>query len=321
VPRYTPDGKRNNVRVQRLKDKLGNRSNASSEVEFQDAWGVLIGEEGRGIPTIIEMANYTRLDCVIGSAALMRAALVQAIHHVRHRSAFGRLLADQPLMQNVLADLAIESEAATLIMMRLARAFDTPSEALTALDRGWQRIVTPAAKFWVCKRALEFTGEAMEVWGGNGYVEEGPMARFYREAPVNSIWEGSGNVMCLDVLRAIEREPDAAAALLDDWRSAAAGVTGLQSAIDNVRELLALPAVQRESAARRIAQSIVLVAQAVLMLRYSVPASADAFIATRVSDGAGRSGRVYGTQPSADVNWHRQVVLRAMPELVVAQAA
>lgn len=321
VPRFTPDGKRNNVRIQRLKDKLGNRSNASSEVEFQDAWGVLIGEEGRGIPTIIEMANYTRLDCVIGSAALMRAALVQAIHHVRHRSAFGRLLADQPLMQNVLADLAIESEAATLIMMRLARAFDAPGDALSALDRGWQRIVTPAAKFWVCKRALEFTGEAMEVWGGNGYVEEGPMARFYREAPVNSIWEGSGNVMCLDVLRAIEREPDAAGALIDDWRGAAAGVQGLQAAIDHVRELLALPAGQRESAARRIAQSIVLIAQAVLMLRHSDPANADAFIATRVGDGAGRCGRVYGTLPSADVNWHRQVVLRAMPELVIAQAA
>jgi putative acyl-CoA dehydrogenase len=316
VPRFTPDGKRNAVRVQRLKDKLGNRSNASSEVEFQDAWGVLIGEEGRGIPTIIEMANYTRLDCVIGSAALMRAALVQAIHHARHRSAFGRLLADQPLMQNVLADLAIESEAATLLMMRLARAYDAPPDAMTPLDRGWQRIVTPAAKFWVCKRALEFTGEAMEVWGGNGYVEEGPMARFYREAPVNSIWEGSGNVMCLDVLRAIERESEAAAALLEDWRDTVSGARGLQSALEELRKMLALPPEQREASARRIAQTLVLVAQGVLMVRQSDPASADAFAATRLADGAGHSGRVYGTLPSTDVIWHRQVVLRALPELV-----
>ena len=207
VPRFTPDGRKNAVQVQRLKDKLGNRSNASSEVEFLDAYGVMIGDEGRGVPTIIEMANYTRLDCVIGSAALMRAALVQAIHHARHRSVFGAKLVDQPLMRNVLADLALESEAATVLFMRLAGAFETSAAADGAPEeRAWRRLVTPAAKFWVCKRALEFTGEAMEVWGGNGYVETGPMARFYREAPVNSIWEGSGNVMCLDVLRAFERE-------------------------------------------------------------------------------------------------------------------
>lgn len=159
------------------------------------------------MPTIIEMANFTRLDCVIGSAALMRAALAQAIHHARHRSAFGAHLVDQPLMRNVLADLALESKAATVLFMRLAGAFEQSAAPDGALaERAWRRIVTPAAKFWVCKRALEFTGEAMEVWGGNGYVETGPMARFYREAPVNSIWEGSGNVMCLDVLRAFERE-------------------------------------------------------------------------------------------------------------------
>ncbi|MBC7501338.1 MAG: isovaleryl-CoA dehydrogenase, partial [Herminiimonas sp.] len=188
VPRWRPDGCKNAVLVQRLKDKLGNRSNASSEVEFQDAYGVMVGEEGRGVPTIIEMANQTRLDCVIGSAALMRHAFVQAAHHATHRSAFGKPLIQQPLMRNVLADLALESEAATLLMLRLARAFESPDDPL---QRAWRRIITPAAKFWICKRTLEFTGECMEIWGGNGYVETGPMARMYREAPVNSIWEGS----------------------------------------------------------------------------------------------------------------------------------
>ncbi|CAB3778966.1 isovaleryl-CoA dehydrogenase [Pararobbsia alpina] len=325
VPRFTPDGKRNAVHIQRLKDKLGNRSNASSEVEFRGAWGVLVGEEARGIPTIIEMANYTRLDCVIGSAALMRAALVQAIHHARHRSAFGRALAQQPLMQNVLADLAIESEAATMLMMRLARAYDVGAEAgeapahrpgptrTTPLERGWQRIVTPAAKFWVCKRALEFTGEAMEVWGGNGYVEEAPMARFYREAPVNSIWEGSGNVMCLDVLRAVEREPDAVHALLDDWREAAKGQPVLRAALDDLHTMLTQPQAQRESLARRIAQRLVLLAQAVLMTRGGDAANADAFIATRLGEGAGQNGRVYGTLPAGETPWHRTVIERAFP--------
>ncbi|GAA5241168.1 hypothetical protein BMMON2_39900 [Burkholderia mallei] len=173
VPRFSPDGSKNAVHVQRLKDKLGNRSNASSEVEFLNAYGVMIGDEGRGVPTIIEMANYTRLDCVIGSAALMRAALVQAIHHARHRSAFGRLLADQPLMRNVLADLALESEAATVLFMRLAHAFEEDAAARSPQARGWRRIVTSAAKFWVCKRTLEFTGEAMEVWAATATSKPG----------------------------------------------------------------------------------------------------------------------------------------------------
>jgi putative acyl-CoA dehydrogenase len=306
VPRYTPDGKRNAIRVQRLKDKLGNRSNASSEVEFVGAYGVMIGDEGRGVPTIIEMANYTRLDCVIGSAALMRAALVQAIHHARHRVAFSRRLVDQPLMRNVLADLALESEAATVLFMRLARAFDAHLAAERAgtaendLERAWRRIVTPAAKFWVCKRALEFTGEAMEVWGGNGYVEEGPMARFYREAPVNSIWEGSGNVMCLDVLRAMERDPQAVHALLDAWRADAHDAPALAAALAALQTSLAAPAEHREASARRLTQQLVLCAQAVLMLRSSPDEHAHAFIATRLADaGAGLScGRVYGTLPA-----------------------
>ncbi|WP_323119548.1 isovaleryl-CoA dehydrogenase [Burkholderia alba] len=312
VPRFTPDGAKNAVQIQRLKDKLGNRSNASSEVEFLDAYGVMIGDEGRGVPTIIEMANYTRLDCVIGSAALMRAALVQAIHHARHRTAFGRLLADQPLMRNVLADLALESEAATTLFMKLADAFEADDGAGKSPEaRGWRRIVTPAAKFWVCKRALEFTGEAMEVWGGNGYVETGPMARFYREAPVNSIWEGSGNVMCVDVLRAIEREPDAAGALLAGWRDDARQHPLLADALAGLTGMLSLAPEQREASARRIAQRITLLAQASLLLRNAPAAVADAFIATRLGAGGSETGRVYGTLPATFD--HAALVERAFP--------
>ncbi|CAB3771861.1 isovaleryl-CoA dehydrogenase [Paraburkholderia solisilvae] len=295
VPRFSPDGSKNAVRVQRLKNKLGNRSNASSEVEFFDAYGVMVGDEGRGVPTIIEMANYTRLDCALGSTALMRAALVQAIHHARQRSAFGRLLAEQPLMRNVLADLALESEAATLLVMRLARAFEDTTGTLE--ERAWRRLVTPAAKYWICKRALEFTGEAMEVWGGNGYVEEGPMARFYREAPVNSIWEGSGNVMCLDVLRALEREPEAAQALLTAWRGVAQDYAPLAAALDRLLAALAASPDTREASARRIAQQLILIAQAVLLVQHAPPPVADAFVATRIADGCGDNGRVYGTLP------------------------
>jgi putative acyl-CoA dehydrogenase len=327
VPRFAPDGKRNAIQVNRLKDKLGNRSNASGEVEFLDAYGVLIGEIGRGVPTIIEMANYTRLDCVIGSAALMRAALVQASHHARHRVAFGRRLADQPLMRNVLADLALESEAATVLFMRLARAFDAHLAAHadggtpeTDVERAWRRIVTPAAKFWVCKRALEFTGEAMEVLGGNGYVEEAPMARYYREAPVNSIWEGSGNVMCLDVLRALERDPQAADALIAQWRNETQGHRAIDAALAGLQAMLHAPAELREALARRFAQHLVLCAQAVLMLRHAPAASADAFIVTRLGDvsdersspaegGAGQCGRVYGTLPGTFD--HAAIVARA----------
>ncbi len=300
VPRFCPDGSKNAVHVQRLKHKLGNRSNASSEVEFFEAWGVMIGDEGRGVPTIIEMANYTRLDCVIGSAALMRAALVQAIHHARHRSAFGRRLVEQPLMRNVLADLALESEAATLLFMRLAEAFERAGETdASPLERAWRRIVTPAAKFWVCKRALAFTGEAMEVWGGNGYVEEAPMARFYREAPVNSIWEGSGNVMCLDVLRSLEREADAAQALFVAWREEAKGHPVLGAALDRLAGLLNGSNEAREAAARHIAQQLVLIAQALLFVRTASADIADAFIATRLDPAQGDAGRVFGTLPAS----------------------
>jgi putative acyl-CoA dehydrogenase len=306
VPRWRPDGSKNAVLVQRLKDKLGNRSNSSSEVEFQDTWGIMVGDEGRGIPTIIEMANYTRLDCVIGSAGLMRQAFVQAAHHARHRSAFGRLLAEQPLMRNVLSDLALESEAATLMMLRLARAFEAPQDPL---ERAWRRILTPAAKFWICKRALEFAGECMEVWGGNGYVETGPMARMYREAPVNSIWEGSGNVMCLDVLRAIEREAEGFLLLLADLDKLSPAHAGLGSLLAGLRKDLATPPEQREILARRFVQRLVLAAQASLMLQHAPAAIADAFIASRID---AECGRVYGTLSSAAMQ--QDILRRAWPE-------
>ena len=308
VPRWRPDGSKNAVLVQRLKDKLGNRSNASSEVEFQGAYGIMVGEEGRGIATIIEMANHTRLDCVIGSAGLMRHALVQAIHHARHRSAFGRPLAEQPLMRNVLADLALESEAATLLMLRLARAFEAHDASSDPLEHAWRRIVTPAAKFWVCKRALEFTGEAMEVWGGNGYVENAPMARMYREAPVNSIWEGSGNVMCLDVLRAIEREPQGFALLLAQLNTTAAAEPGLRTLVESLSTSLQAPAEQREMLARRVTQQLVLALQADLMLQHAPVAIAEAFIDSRVDAGC---GRVYGTLSSP--TQQQGIVERAWP--------
>ncbi|MDE2414175.1 MAG: isovaleryl-CoA dehydrogenase [Comamonadaceae bacterium] len=291
VPRWRPDGGRNAVRVQRLKDKLGNRSNASSEVEFEDAWGVLMGEEGRGIPTIIEMAGTTRLNCVVGSAALLRQATVQAMAYARRRHVFGKALADQPLMRAVLADLALESEAALLLLMRLAQAFEREADG-DAVERFWKRAMTPAAKFWVCKRAVELTGEAMEVFGGNGYVEDGVLARLYREAPVNSIWEGSGNVMCLDLLRALQREPDAAQALLAELQAIAAGEPRLTAALRELQAWLALPPDQLEPLGRVLAQQLVLLAQACLLRQHAPACMADAFIATRL--GAGGAGRVAG---------------------------
>lgn len=290
VPRFRDDGSKNPIQIQRLKDKLGNRSNASSEVEFRGAEGILIGEEGRGIPTIIEMATHTRLDCVIGSAAILRHALMQALHHARHRMAFGRLLADQPLMRNVLADLALESQAATLLMMELGDAFERAD--VDPLAAAWKRIVTPAAKFWVCKRTIEATGEAMEVWGGNGYVEEGPMARLYREAPVNSIWEGSGNVMCLDVLRAIARTPDDALRLVHDIGERAHGHRAVRAELAALQAMLHQPGDIQETSARRIAQGLALTAQAALMLAYAHPDDAERFIASRFHH---QHGRVFGT--------------------------
>jgi putative acyl-CoA dehydrogenase len=306
VPRWRPDGSKNPVHIQRLKDKLGNRSNSSSEVEFHDALGVMVGEEGRGIPTIIEMANLTRLDCVIGSAALMRHALCQAIHHARHRHAFGKALIDQSLMRNVLADLALESEAALHLMMQLASACDAPDDPLL---RAWKRIVTPAAKFWICKRALAFTGECMEVWGGNGYVETGPMARLYREAPVNSIWEGSGNVMCLDVLRAISRDPEGMQLLLKELQDSSNA--GLQAVADDLRKYLSRPANQQENAARFFAQNLVLALQALLMWRHAPAEIADAFIISRLTAGTEQVFGSMDSRVSEDVQM--MIIERALP--------
>ncbi|MGP1691215.1 MAG: acyl-CoA dehydrogenase family protein [Giesbergeria sp.] len=293
VPRWRPDGSKNALHIQRLKDKLGNRSNSSSEVEFDGAWGILMGEEGRGIPTIIEMATLTRLNCVIGSAAIIRQALVQAIAYTRQREAFGRVLIEQPLMQTVLADMALESEAALAIAMRLALAYEREASGQsTPVERAYKRILTPAAKFWVCKRAVELTGEAMEVFGGNGYVEEGVMARLFREAPVNSIWEGSGNVMCLDVLRALAREPEAAAALLADLAPAAQGEPRLATALLTLGRDLATPGALNEAGARAVAQRLVLLVQACLLHQQAPAFVADAFFATRFAEP--HWGRVVG---------------------------
>jgi putative acyl-CoA dehydrogenase len=288
VPRFLPDGSRNAIRVRRLKDKLGNRSNASSEVEFAGATGWLVGALGRGIPTILEMGSHTRLDCVLGSAGIMRAALTHALHHARGRSAFGRKLAEQPLMQNVLADLALESEAATAFALRLARCFDNPGDPAEAL---LARILTPAGKYWICKRGPGFCFEAMEVMGGNGYVEDGPLARLYREAPVNSIWEGSGNVMCLDLLRAFGKTPAAREAL-----AAELALAGAPLKIHAGRLLADLAGAQAdEYGARRLAERIVVAVQAALLVRHAPSFVADAFVRSRLEqDVGGAYGRLPG---------------------------
>jgi putative acyl-CoA dehydrogenase len=289
VPRFLPDGSRNDIRVQRLKDKLGNRSNASSEVEFAGAFGWLVGAAGRGIPTILEMGSHTRLDCAIGGAAIMRAALTHALHHARGRSVFGRTLAEQPLMQNVLADLALESEAASAFALRLARCFDEaadPAQALLA------RILTPAGKYWLCKRGPGFCFEAMEVMGGNGYVEDGPLARLYREAPVNSIWEGSGNVMCLDLLRAFGKTPAASHALAAELALAGDGNADFAGYAGKLLADLDRP-LGDEYGARRLAERIVVAVQAALLLRHAPAFVADGFVRSRLaSDVGGAYGRL-----------------------------
>lgn len=308
VPRWRTDGTRNAVRVQRLKDKLGNRSNASSEVEFEDAYGVLMGEEGRGIPTIIAMASMTRLNCVLGSAAILRTATVQAIAYARQRHAFGKPLVQQPLMRSVLVDVALESEAAMQLGMRLAKAFEHERDPL---QRAWQRILTPAAKFWVCKRAVACTAEAMEVLGGNGYVETSVMARLLREAPVNSIWEGSGNIMCLDVLRAMAREPDATLLLLKDLQQQAGDHRVLRQALQQLVQGLQQPAHVLEGHARYWVQQLVLVAQACLLCSHAPQAVADAFVATRL--GARSAGWVVGAIDTQQIDTDA-ILQRALPD-------
>jgi putative acyl-CoA dehydrogenase len=306
LPRFAPDGSLNAIRINRLKDKLGNRSNASAEVEFFDAYAELIGEEGRGIPIIIEMSTYTRLDCAIGSSGLMRQAVAQAVHHARHRLAFQKKLVDQPLMTNVLADLVLETEAAVALSFRLARAYDQ-SDAAAQLFR---RAVTPAAKFWICKRAPALAFEAMEVLGGSGYVEECVLPRIYRETPVNSIWEGSGNVMCLDVLRAIGREPDAAAIILAEVRDAATADRRLNAFAAMLEQRLAKPALADESQARLLARDLVLALGAALLVRHAPAAVADAFCAARLGEDRGGA---FGLLPHG-IDAHA-IVGRAAPEV------
>ncbi len=303
LPRWTPAGERNHFHIQRLKRKLGNRSNASSEVEFEAAWARLVGEEGRGVATIIEMVQHTRLDCVIGSSALMRQALVQAVHHARHRRAFGRLLIEQPLMRNVLADLALESEAATLLMMRLARAFD--ARATDPAENAFARLATAVAKFWICKRTPAQVVEALECLGGNGYVEESILPRLYRESPLNSIWEGSGNVICLDMLRAMRRDPDSVEALAREMRLGAGADRRLDTftaaAESELRRVARASktdtdAAALEAGARRLAQRLCLALEGSLVARYSPAPVADAFCASRLGDDR---GHVFGTLESS----------------------
>jgi putative acyl-CoA dehydrogenase len=287
VPRVLPGGERNVFRLQRLKDKLGDRSNASSEVEFDGTTGFLVGEPGRGVPTILEMVTTTRLDCVLGSAATIRAALSQAIHHARHRSAFGALLVDQPLMQNVLADLAVESEAATALAIRLAAAQD-------AGERDLLRLAGAVAKFWICKRTPTVVAEALEVLGGNGYVEESGMPRLYRQAPLNSIWEGSGNVIALDVLRALGSGSAALAAVTAELALARGADPRFDAAVTRLEAELA-DREQLPARARRLAGQLALCLQASLLLRHAPAAVADAFCAGRLG---GDGGAVLGTLPA-----------------------
>jgi putative acyl-CoA dehydrogenase len=277
VPRSLPDGSRNAFHLQRLKDKCGNRSNASAELEYRDTAAWIVGEPGRGIATLIEMAHHTRFDIVVAIAGMMRSAVNQALHHAGQRSAFGRTLAEHPLMANVLADLALEAEAATLLAFRLAAAFD--ASASDARERELQRCLTPIAKYWLCKRMTTVAAEAMEVLGGNGYVEEAPIARLYREAPLNGIWEGSANVICLDALRAFARTRDALAAIGDEVAAAPDGRTA--RAFDRAASLLVDPSAA-ESGARAIVEALAIAVQASLMKRYSDAAAAEAFCVSRL---------------------------------------
>jgi len=292
LPRVLPDGTRNRFHIERLKDKLGNRSNASAEIELDSAWAVMVGEEGRGVRTIIEMVNHTRLDCVIGSASLMRQAVAQATHHTAHRSAFGKLLSEQPLMVNVLADLAVESEATTVLMMRLAGAFDKASDTEEAHFR---RLALAVAKYWTCKRAIAVVAEALECHGGNGYVEESILPRLYREAPLNSIWEGSGNVNALDVLRAMTREPESVAAFVVEVERGQGLDVRLDRALADLKRELANPS-DAETRARRVVERMAVALQGSLLVRYGDPAVADAFCASRLG---GDWGHSMGTLPPA----------------------
>jgi putative acyl-CoA dehydrogenase len=290
VPRWRPDGTRNEIRIQRLKDKLGDRSNASSEVEYEQTWARLVGEEGQGVRTIIEMVNHTRLDCVLGATATQRHGTTQAIHHASHRAAFRRMLVDQPLMANVLADLAVEAEAATAAALRLARAYDRADEEH---ERLLKRLATPVVKYWACKRAPVHAAEALECLGGNGFVEASGLPRLFRQSPLNGIWEGSGNVICLDVLRAMARSPESVDAFLAEVKAAAGADARLDHAVGRIEKELADPA-DIEARARRIVEAMALAFQGSLLVRHGDPAVADAFCASRLD---GDAGRAFGTLP------------------------
>ncbi|HEY2141320.1 MAG TPA: acyl-CoA dehydrogenase family protein [Solirubrobacteraceae bacterium] len=300
LPRILPDGSRNAFHIQRLKDKLGNHSNASSEIELHGAWAQMVGEPGRGVPTIIEMVGHTRLDCVIGAAAGMRAGVVNATHHTAHREAFGRTLIDQPLMRNVLADLCLESEAATALAMRLARAYDEAHLDAEAGQDGtdaqlFKRLATAVGKYWTCKRAPNHAFEALECHGGNGYVEESGMPRLYREAPLASIWEGSGNVMSLDVLRALVRTPRALEVFVAELEQAHGANAHLDTAVEKLKGRFTADPTTFEESARRIVEGMALCLQGSLLVRHAPAAVADAFCASRLS---GDGGLEYGTLPA-----------------------
>ena len=304
MPRFRPDGSVNSIYFQRLKDKLGNRSNASSEVEFVDAYGVLVGDEGKGIRTIIQMVQLTRQDCAIASAGLMRSGLAHALHHTRFRSVFQKHLADQPLMQAVLSDMALHVEASIAVVMRLCRSFDQPPGSQG--EAAYMRLLTPAIKYWVCKSAPGFLYEAMECLGGNGYVEEGILARHYRESPVNAIWEGSGNVMCLDVLRALSRELDAATAVLQDLAKQSAGLPGTADAVSFIGNAFGRP--DSERVARLAVEKLALLAAAAALNAVS-PHHAELFARTRL---ALNHGSMYGAVDLAPVDV-RGLLQRALP--------
>jgi putative acyl-CoA dehydrogenase len=303
LPRWRPDGTRNRFHLQRLKDKLGNRSNASSEVEFDGAWARLVGEEGRGVPTIIEMVNHTRLDCVIGAAAIMRHAVAQATHHARHRATFGRRLVEHPLMQNVLADLCVESEAATAAMLRLARAYDGGDER----ERLFARLATAVVKYWVCKRTPMHAAEALECLGGNGYVEESGLPRLYREAPLNGIWEGSGNVICLDVLRAMSHGPEVVDAFLAELAPARAAEPRLDAFVTRVERDLG-DRDGLEARARSVVERLAIALAGAILVRHGEPAVAEAYVTSRL---AGEHGVAFGTLPRGTA--FRNIIERATP--------
>jgi putative acyl-CoA dehydrogenase len=306
VPRWQPDGERNAIHIMRLKDKLGDRANASSEIEYHGAYAHIVGEEGRGVRTIIDMVHHTRLDCVLAPAAYMRQALANALWHTAHRTAFEKKLIDQPLMRAVLADLAVESEAATALTFRIAQSFDdSANDERAAL---FSRIATPIGKYWINKRVVNFVYECMEAHGGAGYIEEGVMPRIYRQSPLNSIWEGSGNVICLDVLRAMSRDPDSVAALLEELELARGGNAHFHRALVRIKDWLSAPIA--ESAARRLVEDLALALQASLLVRHAPSGVSDAFCATRLAD---HPSLAYG---AIDANIDSDAILtRAIPQV------